>query len=78
MPITLEGKAGIKLVVRPIETGSYTGPIDFDPEFPQLAEAYRLGDFEGVFTWGLGLERQSCKRIFMLSGPTRRVVDVPH
>jgi hypothetical protein len=59
-PITLEGTAGIKVVVRPIETGSHSGPIDFDPEFAQLAEAYELGDNEGVFTWGLGLERQSC------------------
>jgi hypothetical protein len=78
MPITLEGGAGIKLVVRPIKMGSYTGSPDFDPEFPQLAEAFQLGDNEGVFSWGLGLERQSCKRIFMLSGPTRLVVDVPH
>ncbi len=81
MPITLEGHAGIKLTVRPIESGSYQvppHPIDFDPEFPELAEAYRLGDNESVFTWGLGLEKQSCKRIFMLSGPTRLVVDVPY
>ena len=27
---------------------------------------------------GLGLEKQSCKRIFMLNGPTRLVVDVPY
>jgi hypothetical protein len=81
IPITLEGTAGIKLVVRPIETGSYQvppRPIDFDPEFPQLAEAYRLGDNEGVFSWGLGLNHQSCKRIFTLTNPTRLVVDVPH
>jgi hypothetical protein len=78
LPITLEGTAGIKLVVQPVQRGSYTGPIDFDTEFPQLAEACRLGDNEGVFSWGLGLTRQSCKRIFTLSSPTRLVVDVPN
>ena len=81
MPITLEGKAGILLVVRPVKSGSYQVPprsIDFDPEFHQLAEAYRLGDFEGVFSWGLGLENQSCKRILALSSPTRLVIDVPN
>jgi hypothetical protein len=78
IPITLEGTAGIKLVVRPVQSGSYTGTPDFDPGFPQLAEAYKLGDFENVFTWGLGLEHQSCKRIFTLTNPTRLVVDVPH
>jgi hypothetical protein len=78
MPVTLEGTAGIKLTVRPVVSGSYQGPPDFDTEFPQLAEAFELGDNEAVFTWGLGLTKQSCKRIFMLSGPTRLVVDVPY
>jgi hypothetical protein len=77
-PVTLEGTAGIKLVVRPIVMGSYKAANHFDTEFPQLAEAFELGDNEAVFTWGLGLEKQSCKRIFMLSGPTRLVVDVPY
>jgi hypothetical protein len=40
----------MKLVVRPVQQGSYTGPIDFDIECPQLAEACRLGDNEGVFS----------------------------
>jgi hypothetical protein len=78
MPVTLEGTAGIKLTVRPVVSGTYQGPPDFDTEFPQLAEAFELGDNEAVFTWGLGLTKQSCKRIFMLSAPTRLVVDVPY
>jgi hypothetical protein len=79
-PVQLEGMAGIKLTLFSIPMGSYTGLKDFDPDFPpltQLAEARLLGDFEGYVTWGLGLERQSCKRIFTLSGPSRLVIDVP-
>jgi hypothetical protein len=77
-PVTLEGSAGIKLVMHSTSmSGTYGGPADFDPEFPQLAEARSIGDFEGFVTWGLSLERQSCKRIFLLSSPARLVVDVP-
>jgi hypothetical protein len=78
-PVTLEGAAGIKLVMHSTSLhGTYGGPTDFDPEFPQLAEARSIGDFEGFVTWGLSLERQSCKRIFTLSSPSRLVVDVPN
>jgi hypothetical protein len=78
-PVTLEGSAGIKLVMDSTSIhGTYGGSTDFDPEFPQLAEAQALGDFEGFVTWGLGLERQSCKRIFTLSAPARLIVDVPN
>jgi hypothetical protein len=78
-PITLEGTAGIKLVMHSTSMhGTYGGPTNFDPEFPQLAEAFALGDFEGFVTWGLGLQQQSCKRIFTLSSPARLVLDVPN
>jgi hypothetical protein len=43
-----------------------------------LAEVRLLQNFEGVVQWGLGLNHQSCKRIFTLSSPTRLVIDVPH
>jgi hypothetical protein len=79
LPVTLEGTAGIKLVLHSTSMqGTYSGLSDFDPEFPQLAEARSIGDFEGFVTWGLGLERQSCKRIFTLGSPARLVVDVPN
>jgi hypothetical protein len=78
-PVPLEGTAGIKLTMHPTDAHTrYGGPYDFKPEFPQLAEAKSLEDFEGYVSWGLGLKHQSCKRIFTLSGPTRLVVDVPH
>ncbi|HCF99478.1 MAG TPA: hypothetical protein DEV93_02930 [Chloroflexi bacterium] len=78
-PVTLEGRAGIKLVMHSTSMhGTYGGSTDLDPEFPQLAAARAIGDFEGFVTWGLSLERQSSKRIFTLSSPSRLVMDVPN
>jgi hypothetical protein len=76
--VPLEGNAGIKLTIHSTDAHTiYHGPYDFDPEFRQLAEAESLEDSEGYVAWGLGLEHQSCKRIFALSSPTRLVIDVP-
>jgi hypothetical protein len=79
--VRLEGAAGIRLTMRFIPSGLSTGPTELNPQlplFPQLAEARQIGDFEGVTSWGLGLNKQSCKRIFTLSGPSRLVIDVPN
>lgn len=79
MSVTLLGNAGLKVVFHTATgVGSYFGPADFRPQFPELREARRLGDFEGYVTWGLGLEHASCKRVFKLTDPTRLVIDVRH
>ena len=77
MPVTLRGSAGIRLDFFVGNFPAYQGQTDFVTGFPQLAEARELEDFEGYVQWGLGLNRQSCKRIFELSSPARLVVDVP-
>lgn len=41
----------------------YTGPKEFDPDFPVLLEMKELGDFEALVTWGMGLARRSCPRV---------------
>jgi hypothetical protein len=77
--VTLLGSAGLKIVMHTATgVGTYGGPADFRPRFPQLREARRLGDFEGYLSWGLGLAHQSCKRVFTLSSPRRLIIDVPH
>ena len=77
--VRLLGTAGVKLVLTPASGyPTYHGPVDFRTGFPQLREARRLEDFEGYFSWGLGLAHQSCKRVFTLTAPTRLVVDVPN
>jgi hypothetical protein len=78
LPVHLAGTAGIRLDLKAPVPG-YTGSkADFKTGFPQLAEVRLLQNFEGVVQWGLGLNHQSCKRIFTLSSPTRLVIDVPH
>jgi hypothetical protein len=77
--VRLLGRAGLRLVLFPASGfRSYTGPRDFKPRFPQLREARQLGDFEGYVSWGLGLARPSCTRVFTLRAPRRLVIDVPH
>ena len=76
--VTLRGHAGLLVVMHPASGfGTYRGPNDFRTTFPQLREARRIGDFEGYYSWGLGLTRASCKRVFTLTAPTRLVIDVP-
>lgn len=78
-PVHLLGDAGLKVVLHSVTgIGSYHGPLDIRPGFPQLLEARRIGDFEGYVTWALGLDHSSCKRVFKLTNPTRLVIDVPH
>ena len=79
LPVTLRGTAGIKLVIHPASgQGTFSGPTDVRTNFNQLLEIRQLGDFEGYVSWGLGLAKQSCKRVFTLSAPSRLVIDVPN
>ncbi len=75
--VTLLGTAGIRVALFPASGRSYHGPTDIRTSFPQLREARRIGDFEAVTSWGIGLAHQSCKRVFTLSAPSRLVIDVP-
>jgi hypothetical protein len=77
-PMTLRGTAGIRLAFFTGTFPAYHGRTDLVTGSPQLAEARELEDHEGYVQWGLGLNHQSCKRIFELSAPTRLVIDVPH
>ncbi|HZV52445.1 MAG TPA: hypothetical protein VFD49_22120 [Candidatus Dormibacteraeota bacterium] len=82
LPVTLDGSAGLRVVVhnatnhdpqgQPVET-----VLNSTPEFPALRQLAQLGDFEGVLTWGLGIASASrCFRSFVLTSPSRLVVDV--
>lgn len=76
--VTLRGTAGILVVLsHSTGAGTFSGSTDLVTGFPQLREARRLGDFEAVTSWGIGLAHQSCKRVFALTSPTRLVIDVP-
>lgn len=81
LPVTLQGSAGLEVVVHnaanhdeqghPVET-----VLNSVPSYPTLKQVTQVGDFEGVLTWGLGIEANHCFRSFALTSPSRLVVDV--
>jgi hypothetical protein len=80
--VRLQGTTGVKIVVRgasgtdPNGRQTFKGSQDLTPGYPALKEARQLGDFERVFSWGLGLAQVDCVRVTTLTGPDRLVVDV--
>jgi hypothetical protein len=76
--VTLSGTAGVLVTVHSA-TGAttFTGETDLiHPEFQVLKEARQTQDFEGYVSWGLGLSRPTCMRVFTLGNPARLVVDL--
>ena len=75
--VSLDGSAGLSVTVHNAQShGSYSGSTDLRPALKELREARQLGDFEGVVSWGLGLTRANCFRAYVLTGPSRLVIDV--
>ena len=54
---------------------TYTGPNRIDPGTPEVTELVRVGDFEGVLTWAVGLQDEVDFRVSTLTSPFRLVVD---
>jgi uncharacterized low-complexity protein len=59
-------------------TITYTGPKEFRPGYPALAEASQQGDFEATLSWVFGLDSASCWKVHELKGPVRLAIDFPH
>jgi len=65
---TLSGTAGVLVTVHSA-TGAttFTGSTDIvRSDFQILKEARQIQDFEGYVSWGLGLGKPSCMRVFTL------------
>jgi hypothetical protein len=62
------------------ETGEqpYTGPVDFEPGYEQIAQFVEAGDFEATHSWYLGTNGSTCLRAFYLTDPARMIIDVQH
>ena len=74
-PVTLQGSAGIRAVLR--NTDIVDGaPSDFKPNLPEIREVANIGNFERVVSYGIGLKNAACFRVLELSGPTRLVIDI--
>jgi hypothetical protein len=74
-PVTLEGSAGIRAVLRNSDIAS-GAPSDPKPRLPEIREVANIGNFERVVSYGIGLKTAACFRVLELSGPTRLVIDV--
>ena len=74
-PVTLNGAAGIRVVLRNADINA-GAPNDLKPGLPEIREVAQIGDFERVVSYGIGLATPACFRVFELSGPTRLVIDV--
>jgi hypothetical protein len=74
-PVTLDGSAGIRAVLRNADI-TPGAPTDVKPGLPAIREVAQIGNFERVVSYGVGLANPACFRVFELSGPTRLVIDV--
>jgi hypothetical protein len=74
-PVTLQGSAGIRAVIRNTTVGSGV-PGDIKAGLPVIREVANIGDFERVTSYGIGLSSGACFRVSELSGPSRVVIDV--
>lgn len=52
-----------------------TAPTHMHPKLPLIKEVVGAGDFEGVVTYGVGLDRKAELRVLTLAGASRVVVD---
>ena len=75
--ITLKGTSGVSVTVHSA-TGvtTFSGPTDLTQAGnPVLLEARQTEDFEGYVSWGLGLSKPACMRVFTITDPARLIVD---
>jgi hypothetical protein len=76
--VTLSGTAGILVTVHSA-TGNttFTGSTDLiHSDYAVIKEARQLQDYEGTVSWGLGISKPTCMRVFTLTDPARLVVDL--
>jgi hypothetical protein len=74
-PVTLDGSAGLKLVLRNSDVAAGV-PTDQKPNLQSLREIAQVGNFERTVSYGIGLSSSQCVRILELSGPSRLVIDI--
>jgi hypothetical protein len=75
--VTLAGLSGIQVVIRGADGHTaYSGPTDIKTGASHLLEVRQLEDFEGQVQLGLGVSGTPCYRAFIVTNPTRLVIDV--
>jgi len=63
--VTLGGTAGVKITLRGFrgDVKNYAGPNQVGSNGQIVLNAYELGDFEGVVTWGAGVSAPACTAV---------------
>jgi hypothetical protein len=75
--VTLSGTRGVLIVLYNASNHeSFPGDRDVRTGLPTIKEARLVGDFEGIVSWGLGVNGPGFVRVMTLTGPNRLVVDV--
>ncbi|TAN34584.1 hypothetical protein EPN29_02615 [bacterium] len=75
--VTLAGRNGILVTIHGADAHTaYTGATDITTSYPSLVEVRVVQDFEGVVQLGLGISGPACYRAFILTSPTRLVIDI--
>lgn len=75
--ITLSGARGVAVVLHDASNhDSFSGVTDLRTGLSTIRQARLVGDFEGVVTWGLGVDGPGFVRVMTLANPNRLVVDV--
>jgi hypothetical protein len=71
------GVRGVKLLLNVADMHTvYSGPRVLTTNYVGLREIRVIEDFEGYVALGLGVNGSNCYRAFVLSNPTRLVVDI--
>jgi hypothetical protein len=80
-PVSVAGAADLQVVFEGANAHNQDGtpsvsPRRFAPGLTAVKEVARVGDFEAVVTYGVGLDRRRPISVSSLSGPSRLVIDV--
>ena len=83
LPVAVLGSGKLLIRLEParahtVATGSPTVARRLTPLFPALRQLKISGDFEGVVSFGAGINGQKPFRVFTLTAPQRIVVDIQH
>ncbi|MFN2569704.1 MAG: hypothetical protein ABR564_08920, partial [Candidatus Dormibacteria bacterium] len=72
-PVTLDGTAGVKVILRSTDAASTAK--DSQPGLTAVRQVAQVGNFEHQLTYGIGLASSTCFRVIELTNPARLVID---
>ncbi len=75
-PVTVAGTSGILVRVKGVSQSDWHPQRDSVVTGSSIIEVRRLGTFEGVSQWALGVQNKGCYTAYSLTGPDRLVIDV--